>query len=163
MKNRCAISVMVLALLVIISQPAKADDFADLKAANEKYFNAWNTADVETFSNFWIDGGVWFSDSRAFPLTVTQSQARKAYWVKWFETHSIRFTWYNPQFLVAGTTGLVWGHITQTKGGLHEEAFCSFGLRNGFVWNESCLCTRQMHGVRGGRVFRGFKHLRMFA
>jgi len=132
MKNRCAISVMVLALLVIISQPAKADDLADLKAANEKYFNAWNTADVETFSNFWIDGGVWFSDSRAFPLTVTKSQARKAYWVKWFETHSIRFTWYNPQFLVAGTTGLVWGHMTQTvinkEKGMGKETYLKISL-----------------------------------
>jgi len=114
MKTRCLILLMALGAFILAPQPAIADDLADLKAADGKLFNAWNTSDVEGIFDAWSDTGIWLSDSRAFPLTHRNLPERKAYWAKWFETHSVRMMWYNPQYLVIGNTGLVWGHVTQT-------------------------------------------------
>ena len=49
MKTRWVISLMVLGAFVLISQPAIADDLADLKAAHMSWVKALNTGDVETF------------------------------------------------------------------------------------------------------------------
>jgi hypothetical protein len=132
MKAICFVSCMVLVSLVMTFQPAMADDLADLKAANDKYFNAWNSSDVDTFTGLWIDGGVWYSDLRAFPITVKPSPVSKAVWVKYFEDHTVCFTWYNPQFLVIDGTGLVWGHVTQNimskSKGIGKESYLKLSL-----------------------------------
>lgn len=113
MKNRFVIFCILPVFLFLASLPALADEVADLKATNDKYFNAWNASDVETFTGMWIDGGAWLADSRAFPIPVRKSPGRVKMWTRFFETHIINFTWYNPQYLVIGNTGLVWGLVTQ--------------------------------------------------
>jgi ketosteroid isomerase-like protein len=113
MKTRWVISLMVLGAFILMPQAAIADDLADLKAAGEKVFQVWNTADVEGIFALWPeDGGIWFPASGAFPVPVRKSPQGAQFWSKWFQTHIIRIRWYNPQYRVIGNTGLVWGHMS---------------------------------------------------
>lgn len=49
MRSRITIPLMVIAALVFISQPAIADDLADLKALHQRYMKAWNTGDLNGY------------------------------------------------------------------------------------------------------------------
>ena len=108
MKSRFVISLMVIAALVLLSQPAIADDLADLKATHQKYIKAWNTGDLNTVFGIWQDGGIWLPADRGFPV-VTNSAIGKQMFGKWLETHFSRSRWYKVDYRVIGDTGLVWG------------------------------------------------------
>ena len=112
MKTRCVVSFMVLAAFMLISQPAIADDLADLKATHMTYMKALNTGDVETFMGFWIDGGVVFFGSRAFPVQINIARDKKL-WSRILQTHRLTLIPYKPDYRVIGNTGLVWGHFTE--------------------------------------------------
>ena len=99
---------MVIAALVFLSQPAIADDLADLKATHQRYMKAWNTGDLNTVFEIWQDGAIWLPINRGFP-DVTNSAIGKQMFGKWLETHIYRSNWYKPDFKVIGDTGLLWG------------------------------------------------------
>jgi len=46
MRIRITILVIVVGVIMILTQPAIADDLADLKAAHQMYDKAWNTGNV---------------------------------------------------------------------------------------------------------------------
>ena len=108
MKARNIISLIVMAAIILLSQPAIADDLADLKAAHEGLVNAWNTGDLYAFFEIWQDGGIWIPTSQAFPV-ITNSAIGKQMFSEWLETHFSRETWYKADYRVIGDVGLVWG------------------------------------------------------
>jgi hypothetical protein len=57
-KSRFVIPLMVIAALVFLSQPAIADDLADLGAAHQRHDQAWSTGDLNTVFEIWQDGGI---------------------------------------------------------------------------------------------------------
>ena len=113
MRTRCIISLLVVAAFMILSQPAIADDLADLKATDQGFWKAWNTGDMETVFQIWQDGGIWVPANQAFP-DVTNSAIGKQMFTKWFETHMYRSMWHTVDYKVIGDTGLVWGLRTAT-------------------------------------------------
>ncbi len=108
MRSRITIPLMVIAALFFISQPAIADDLADLKAAHQMFVKGWNTGDMNTVFEIWQDGGIWLPINRGFP-DVTNSAIGKQMFTKWFETHMYRTNWHKVDYKVIGDTGLVWG------------------------------------------------------
>ena len=108
MRTRCIIPILVAAAVMILAQPAIADDLADLKAAHQMFNKAWNTGDVETVFQIWQDGGIWVPITQGFP-DVTNSAIGKQMFTKWFETHMYRMNWHKVDYRVIGDTGLVWG------------------------------------------------------
>ncbi len=108
MKTRIIISLMVVAAFMFLSQPAIADDLADLKATHQRFDKAWNTADMDTVFEIWQDGGIWIPTNQGFPV-VTNSAMGKSMFAKWLESHIYRRSWYKVDYQVIGNTGLVWG------------------------------------------------------
>ena len=113
MKTRCIISLIVVAAFMILSQPAIADDLADLKATHQRYSKAWNTGDMITAFEIWQDGAIYISPSHAFPMVSNSAIGLKMF-TKWLETHIYRSSWYKVDYRVIGNTGLVWGVKTTT-------------------------------------------------
>lgn len=70
MKSRFVIPLMVIAALVFLSQPAIADDLADLKTAHQMYDKSWNTGDVAAVFEVWQDGGIWIPSTYGFPIYI---------------------------------------------------------------------------------------------
>jgi ketosteroid isomerase-like protein len=103
---------MVLAALMLVSQPAIADDLADLKATHMSYLKAINAGDVETFMGLWVEGGVAFFGSRAFPIVVNIARDKQI-WSRILQTHRLIIREYKPDYRVIGNTGLVWGHFAE--------------------------------------------------
>ena len=114
MKSRFSILLIVIAALVFLSQPAIADDLADLKAAHQMYDKAWNTGNVPGVFEIWQDGGIWLSINYGFPI-VTNSAMGIQMFTKWLETHIFRYSWYKVDYRVIGDTGLVWGLMTTNE------------------------------------------------
>ena len=108
MKSRFVIPLLVIAALVFLSQPAIADDLADLKATHQRYMKAWNTGDLNTVFEIWQDGAIWLPINLGFP-EVTNSAIGKQMFGQWLETHIYRSNWYKVDYKVIGDTGLVWG------------------------------------------------------
>ena len=113
MRTRFVIVIMVIAALVFLSQPAIADDLADLKAAHQRFIKAWNTGDMNTVFEIWQDGGIWITPTQAFPV-VTNSAMGMQMFTQWLETHIYRANWNKVDYRVIGNTGLVWGVTTVT-------------------------------------------------
>ena len=114
MKTRCIIALIVVAAFMLLSQPAIADDLADLKAAHQMYDKAWNTGDVAGAFEIWQDGGIWVPCSVAFPI-VTNSARGIQMFTRWLETHIYRYSWYKVDYRVTGDTGFVWGVRTTNE------------------------------------------------
>jgi hypothetical protein len=108
MRTRIIISLIVVAAFIILSQPAIADDLADLKATHQRYIKAWNTGDLDTVFEIWQDGGIWLPTNRGFPV-VTNSAIGKQMFTKWLESHIYWSNWYKVDYKVIGNTGLIWG------------------------------------------------------
>jgi len=108
MKTRCLISLMVVAAFMLISQPAIADDLADLKATHQIILKAWNTGDVKTAFEYWQEGAIWSPNECGF-IWVTQKALGIQMFTKFFETYTYRTMWYKADYRVIGNTGLVWG------------------------------------------------------
>ena len=112
MKTRCVISFMVVAAFMLMSQPALADDLADLKATNETLDKLWNAGDYQAAFEYLDDRMTNIGPRRGFPRTM-RGKAFKAMvmkgFAKWYETHTYRLMWYKPDYRVIGNMGLVWG------------------------------------------------------
>ena len=127
MQTRCVILLMVIAALMFISQPAIADDLADLKATHQRLNQAWNTGDLDTFYEIWQDGGIYLPFSQAFPVVTNTARGRPMF-ARWLETHLVQSQWYKVDYRVIGDTGLVWGVTTNTTivkaTGTGKRTFC---------------------------------------
>ncbi|MFX0203586.1 MAG: YybH family protein [Candidatus Hodarchaeota archaeon] len=108
MKTRCLISLMFLAAFMLMSQPALADDLADLKATHMTILKALNTGDVKTIFEYWQEGAIWFPDECGFVWVTKKAPGIKMF-TKFFETYTLRTRWYKADYRVIGNTGLVWG------------------------------------------------------
>jgi ketosteroid isomerase-like protein len=100
---------MVLAAFMVMSQPALADDLADLKATQMRMVKAVQAGDVETMFGIFHDGRIRFGANSAFPSVMRDRERTKQAYAKFFETHRFRIIWYKPDYRVVGNTGLVWG------------------------------------------------------
>ena len=131
MKSRWVISLIVLGAFILLPQVALADDLADLKATHMSYIRTFNAGDAETFMEFWLEGGVVFFGSRAFPIIVNIARAKKT-WSRIFQTHGFMVREYKPDFRVIGNTGLVWGHFTEVlmnkEKGIGKRRFRKFSF-----------------------------------
>ena len=129
MKIRWVISLIVLGAFILISQPAIADDLADLKATHKSYMKAVNNGEVDTFMDIWLEGGLFLVPSSVFPIVVNIASVKKIYY-KWYETHTRRSRPYKPDYRVIGNTGLVWGHVQAVvmnkEKGIGERRFNKF-------------------------------------
>jgi hypothetical protein len=114
MRPRIVVSLIVVAALMSLSQPAIADDLADLKAAHQMLDKAWNTGNVAGAFEVWQDGGIWLPASYAFPI-VSSTAVGIPMFTKWLETHIYRYRWYKVDYRVTGDTGFVWGVRTTTE------------------------------------------------
>ena len=112
MHYRFSILFVVIAALLFISQPAIADDLADLKAAHQMFQKKWNAGDVAGAFEFLQDGAIWAPDSLAFPI-VTKSALGIQMFTKYLETHIYRYNWNKVDYRVTGDTGFVWGVRTR--------------------------------------------------
>jgi ketosteroid isomerase-like protein len=104
---------MLVGALMLLYQPAIADDLDDLKATHQKYIMAENTGDVETIFAIFQDQAVLIRGTDGIPKTIVKERAKKGYG-KWRETHSVRHIEHKPDFRVIGNTGLVWGLVERT-------------------------------------------------
>jgi ketosteroid isomerase-like protein len=100
---------MVLAAFMLMSQPAIADDLADLKATQMSMVKAVNAGDLETVFGMVHDGRIRIGPNSAFPSVMRDRERTKQSYAKFFETHRFRVIWYKPDFRVVGNTGFVWG------------------------------------------------------
>ena len=135
MKTRCFVSLILVAAFVLLSQPAIADDLADLKATHMKFTMAGNTGDVETMFALLDDTAVRLGARDGVPHAIPNKEIKervKQGYIKWYETHSARAMWHKPDFRVIGNTGLVWGLVDWTivnkKSGITQKLFlkCSY-------------------------------------
>lgn len=108
MKYRIVIALIIVASFIIFTQPAIADDLADLKTTHQKYMKAWNAGDMDTVFEIWQEGGIWVPTDRGFPV-VTNNAMGKQMFGKWLESHMYWSNWYKVDYKVIGNTGLVWG------------------------------------------------------
>lgn len=108
MKTRCFVSIILVIIFVLLSQPAIADDLAELKATHQRVVNAWNTGDLDSIFEIWQDGAIWLAYSHDFPM-VLNSAILKPMLSKWLETHTFRGMPYKTDYRIIGNTGLVWG------------------------------------------------------
>jgi len=89
MKTRCVISLIVVGAFVLLSQPAIADDLADLKATHKILLKAVNTGDVKTIFEYWQEGTIWIPDTGGFPM-VTKKAIVLPLFTKFFEKNTFR-------------------------------------------------------------------------
>jgi hypothetical protein len=117
---------MVVTALMLISQPAIADDLADLKAAHNMMQKALFTGDIETAFGYFHEGFVYIPATRSLPRVMNLAR-EKPHWIKWWETHIYRSRWYKTEFRVIGNTGLVWGvrevTVINKKSGSRKKQF----------------------------------------
>jgi hypothetical protein len=103
---------MVVAGLMLFSQPAIADDLADLKATHMKLQKSVNTGDFETMFGILDDRSVKIGVMDGWPHVLKGKEHKamvKQMWAKYFETHRVRVSWYKADYRVVGNMGLVWG------------------------------------------------------
>ena len=136
MKTRCLISLMVVAAIMIFSQPALADDLADLKAAHKKILRAVNTGDVQSMFEIWQEGAIYISTEFGFPMVTSRARGIQV-WSKLFEKYVIQSMWYKVDYRVIGNTGLAWGTRTlmvrNKATGVGKRSF----VRTSQVWVKS--------------------------
>ena len=130
MKTRCVISLMVLGAFMLISQPAIADDLADLKATHMMLIKANNTGDMETVFESVDDRAVMFGATNGIPHVIRGKENKafvKQLYVKFHETHVLILMWHKPDYRVIGNTGLVWGLIESTtiskNSGIRQKSY----------------------------------------
>ena len=127
---------VVLGLLV--STPALAADVDDLKATYEKAVTAYNNQDDAFFGSV-HDATVYYAPNSPF---ATKGKAAYQKHIKrvWAAMESTTFKPINPQFLVSGSTGVVWGHYAlalKPKDGPMRTAFGRFTItcaKSGGKW-----------------------------
>lgn len=115
MANRCAVGILVVAL-VLLPSVVSADDLDDLKAAQERYLKAWEARDIDTIVEFEGGTAAGFGYTTAFPRPLLTKEAFRQAMEQYFNNiiDFIRITPHTADFRVLGNTGLVWGHYAQT-------------------------------------------------
>jgi uncharacterized protein (TIGR02246 family) len=89
-------------------------DIDELKTAFEHAFVAYNSRSLDAFAASWHDDVVQFSALGPFP--AVGKAAVRQYHQRMFTHHeSLVYTPITPQFLVVGTTGVVWLHFSLTR------------------------------------------------
>ena len=148
MKTRWVILLIVLGAFILPPQAALADDLADLKATHMSYMKALNAGDVETFMDFWVEGGIVFFGSRAFPVQINIARDKKL-WSRILQTHRLILIPYKPDYRVIGNTGLVWGHFTSDtinkEKGVGKRRFLKFSFT--YVKSEGKWKIALYHGT----------------
>jgi len=108
---------MVVGALMLLCQPAIADDLDDLKATHQKMTMAINTGDVETMFAMMDDKVVKLGSNDGVPHAIPNKEVKervKQIFMKMFETYSLQYMWYKPDYRVIGNTGLIWGLVEST-------------------------------------------------
>jgi len=116
---------VVLGLLV--STPALAADVDDLKATYEKAVTAYNNHDDAFFGSV-HDATAYYAPNSPFAIKGKAAYQKSIKRV-WGAMESTTFKPINPQFLVSGSTGVVWGHYAlalKPKDGPMRTAFGRF-------------------------------------
>jgi len=121
---------MVVGALMLLCQPAIADDLDDLKATHQRWIMATNTGDAETMFAILDDQAVMIRPVDGFPKTFPNKEIKeraKQGYIKWLETHSARVHSHKPDYRVIGNTGLVWGLVERTevnkKSGITQKSY----------------------------------------
>lgn len=110
MRHLTVISLILVATLTLLCQPAIGDDLADLKAANESIDKALNAGDADALIAVFQDGAVLIMGT-GFPR-VTNNASLLPGLKRLFENIAISVNWYKVDYHVTGDTGLVWGVTT---------------------------------------------------
>ena len=92
----------------LMSTPALAGDVDDLKATFGKGVEAYNNRDDAHFAAV-QDQSVFYAPTAPF-ATKGKEAYQKSMKTTWAATESSVFKPIDPQFLVVGSTGIVWGH-----------------------------------------------------
>jgi len=133
---------MVVGALMLLCQPAIADDLDDLKATHQKLIMAINTGDVETMFAMMDDKVVRLGSNDGVPHALQNKEFKeqiKHGYMKWFETHLTQHFWYKPDYRIIGNTGLVWGllewNVINKTSGLvqrsHLKGSCTYVKSDG--------------------------------
>jgi ketosteroid isomerase-like protein len=93
---------------LLVSTPALAADVDDLKATYEKAVTAYNSHDDAFFGSV-HDACVYYAPYSPFAIKG-KAAYQKSIKTIWAAMESSTFRAINPQFLVSGSTGVVWGH-----------------------------------------------------
>jgi len=112
---------------VFISAPVLAGDVDDLKATFEKAVMAYNSHD-DAFFGAVHDTTVYYPPTSPFAIKGKAAQQKSVKGV-WAAMESTAFEPINAQFLVSGSTGVVWGHYAlamKLKDGPMRTAFGRF-------------------------------------
>lgn len=101
------------AMLLLLISAVRADDIADLKAANEAEVNALHARDVDAYLASLHPEEVSYFATEAFPVDYKgESEKRRRAVENFFaNVEQLRITSINKQYRVIDTTGLVWGHV----------------------------------------------------
>lgn len=124
--KRLFISLTILTLLVV-PQFALGSDVDDLKAAVERFVQAFNSLDAGTVAEMAHPGLVVYNNVSPFPFVYSNTAAFEEDIQDYFSgLESLNYDLYNPQYMVVGNTGVMWGHETgtaNTKEGLEDIVY----------------------------------------
>jgi ketosteroid isomerase-like protein len=114
---------------LFIATPALATDVDDLKATYEKAVTAYNSRDDAFFGSV-HDASVYYAPNSPFSSKGNAAYQKHIKTV-WAAMESTTFSPVNPQFLVIGSTGVVWGHYAlamKPKDGPMRTSFGRFTI-----------------------------------
>jgi ketosteroid isomerase-like protein len=127
--RRILISLTAL-ILLLAPQLAFGTDVDDLKATDERWYQAWNSRDIDRLKAIYHDSWVTFGKSNPFPQ-ITENNDE--FWQRikdWFAIREVvNGTQIDPQYRVVGNTGIVWGHtrrVVKQKDGPQETTYRRF-------------------------------------
>ena len=103
------LAILAVAVVAILAAPsaARCDDLDDLKAAHAAFFAALNALDTNSFPGLFHEEAIAFLHDVPFPIRKPTKEFLKTRWAE-LERHQLQMI--APQYVVVGTTGIVWGH-----------------------------------------------------
>lgn len=103
-----------------------ASDTASLKAAHQKYLQAWSDRDLDTIVEMGT-GAAGFGHSTAFPRPVRVKDKFRVGVGKFYDMMDVfSVNIHTEQYRVVGNTGMAWGHLSYTtkqKDGPQREVY----------------------------------------
>ena len=93
---------------LLISTPALAGDVDDLKATYEKAVKAYNSHDDAMFGSV-HESTVYYAPNSPFAIKGKAAYQKTIKGI-WAAMENTAFKPINPQFMVSGSTGIIWGH-----------------------------------------------------
>jgi uncharacterized protein (TIGR02246 family) len=108
--------IFTFAVIVFLSVPsaARGQDLNALQASFEAYVQALNSHNSKAFVALAHDEIVLLGTLSPFPVSG-RDDFRKVVEQYLTDNERVTFTAVNPQFRLAGTTGIAWGHYTLTN------------------------------------------------